>query len=68
MKNIKLIQPVIALIVFMLGLGISLATLNGDLIGYSVDQEMAIFLMGIVISIVSVVGFAKTSMEFFTGK
>ena len=68
MKNIKLIQPVIALTVFMLGLGISLATLNGDLVGYSVDQEMAIFLMGIVISIVSVVGFAKTSMEYFTAK
>jgi hypothetical protein len=68
MKNIKLIQPVIALVVFMLGLGISLATLNGDLVGYSVDQEMAIFLMGIVISIVSVVGFAKTSMAYFVEK
>jgi hypothetical protein len=68
MKNIKLIQPVIALVVFMLGLGISLATLNGDLVGYSVDQEMVIFLMGIVISIVSVVGFAKTSMAYFVEK
>ena len=68
MKNIKLIQPIIALAVFILGLGLSFAAINGDLVGYSVDQEIAMFLMGIVISIVSAIGFARTSMEYFTGK
>jgi hypothetical protein len=68
MKKTKLIQPVIALVACIFGLGISFVAINGDLVGYSVDQEMAIFLMGVVISIVSIVGFAKTSMAYFVEK
>jgi hypothetical protein len=62
------IQILIATLVVVAGAFLSFAAVNGDLIGFSVGQEMAIFLLGFMISINAIVLTVKLSYKFLIGK
>ena len=62
------IQILIATLVVVAGAFLSFAAVNGDLVGFSVAEEMAIFLLGFMISINAIVLTVKLSYKFLIGK
>jgi hypothetical protein len=64
MKN-KLLQATIAIVTSFLGMVVSYAAIDGQLVGYSTEQEMVVCLLGIATTYFSLVMFATSAMDYF---
>ena len=64
MKN-KLLQATIAIVTSFLGMVVSYAAIDNQLVGYSTEQEMVVCLLGIALTYFSLVMFATSAMDYF---
>jgi hypothetical protein len=64
MKN-KLLQATIAILTSFLGMVVSYAAIEGQLVGYSTEQERVICLLGVALTYFSIVMFAVSAINYF---
>jgi hypothetical protein len=64
MKN-KLLQATVAIVTSFLGMVVSYAAIDGQLVGYSTEQEMVVCLLGIALTYFSLVMFTTSAMDYF---